>query len=225
MQELESQWNLPIPWSNSIGVDPKVIFGLPPSAPPFDEDDIENHPPAPKRRKTKASENDDIDVAFPPADYYVAPPAPPVASTSTSPQPATQKSRGKRPRAASDSEDSLYTAASESDDGAIPGLRHVRCRWGGCNQLIERVDWQEHMDSAHRLRSVQCAARGRWYCQFTGCASDTASHASMVRHLRTKHFVKRVHVCDTCGDVFSRSDSRNRHVENKSCVEGRAKRR
>ncbi|KAL1939320.1 hypothetical protein VTO73DRAFT_10123 [Trametes versicolor] len=229
LREIESQWNLPIPWSNSTGVNPKDIFGLAPPSVPLPEDDIENHPPAPKRRKTKVWEDEDyIDDAFPPVDYYVAPPTP--SSASTSQLPASQKSRGKRPRSAPESEDadSTYTPAAHtapSDDRAIPGLRHVRCRWNGCKELIERVHWQAHMDSAHRLRSQVAAHTGRWHCQFSGCRSDTGSHASMVRHLKTKHFLKRVHVCESCGDAFSRSDSRNRHVEKKSCGAAKGKRR
>ncbi|KAI0635418.1 hypothetical protein C8Q77DRAFT_705206 [Trametes polyzona] len=250
VREIECQWKFPYPWSNSLGVDTKAIFGPPLVEPEMAHEELEHSEERQsKRRKTEALASlEDAEAVFAPmAQPTVAPPVQPsLGIFRYSPSKPTKKrplSPEPEPEPESESESEYEAEDDEDDDYAPPevenappvappaptahknkqGHKHateqsetVRCGWGSCSQSIPRACWKKHVIDQHQIKHLGPDV-GLRKCRWKGCGETAGSHQSLLRHLKTIHFVAKLYRCHRCGAEFTRGDACKRHLDRRSC--------
>ncbi|KAI0354032.1 hypothetical protein OH77DRAFT_1521971 [Trametes cingulata] len=206
LQEIKDQWKFSIPWSNSVGINPNAIHApLKRKATLTDESRL---------KRTKLSKDPEVSTSA-----YMA-----VSHMSS-------KMRGKLPASPTKSHSQIETVVSDTDtsDSADEPIApapseedeenklgaFVRCRWDKCGKMVKRARCDQHLAACHKGKLGD--THGNRPCQWTGCGKQIESYQSMVRHLRTVHYVRRVWTCGGCGKSFTRGDAYKRHVDD-SCT-------
>ncbi|KAI0368490.1 hypothetical protein BV20DRAFT_969117 [Pilatotrama ljubarskyi] len=77
--------------------------------------------------------------------------------------------------------------------------------------MVKRTQCDKHVAACHKPRLGP--VHGHRPCLWTGCGKQIESYSSMVRHLRTVHYIKDVWVCERCDKSFRRGDAYKRHVD------------
>ena len=67
--------------------------------------------------------------------------------------------------------------------------------------------------SADRNNKLRC----EWRDETSHCQSLLKDVNGLVRHIATVHYKLSRVVCHTCGQIFSRKDSRTRHIDEGRC--------
>ncbi|KAI0666389.1 hypothetical protein C8Q78DRAFT_1083007 [Trametes maxima] len=226
LRELDSYWDYPFERSDSVGIRPdathaplkrKAVFG------------DENRPPKRAKVKTVDGAHSFPSHAF--INFSVAgpstqpTPAPPMSAKALGKQRAVEVSNDEpvqdTPIPPTDVGEDAKPPTTAPGAALEPDLEdkkedddYVRCRWNGCTKMIARAAYKAHLDAGHAGQLT--AARRSYRCTWEGCTSESDTHPTMERHLRTVHYEGKIHVCERCGAAFNRKDALRRHKNQSS---------
>jgi hypothetical protein len=100
---------------------------------------------------------------------------------------------------------------NEPESENIPDS-NSRCRWGNspCNIIISNTNITGHLQNGHNVQ-FKTSSKSQIKCRWKDC-KHLVNEASLVRHIRC-HLNEKFE-CDTCGKLYSRTDSLKRHRRN-----------
>ncbi|KAH9919657.1 hypothetical protein B0H21DRAFT_768003 [Amylocystis lapponica] len=119
---------------------------------------------------------------------------------------------------------SLSPLANSTPEPApdIDSTSTMRCQWDGCNVVLANTNNAAilaHLEQSHFVNLEEPYDRTdrkrRMRCGWNGCRERRLLYLhSMPRHIATQHLGTLSATCPQCGQVFTRSDARNRHIAN-----------
>ncbi|KAH9896536.1 hypothetical protein C8Q73DRAFT_788885 [Cubamyces lactineus] len=210
VRDIADQWPFKFPWSDSVGIDPKVLMG---PAERSISPGKENRPPG-RARKTRSARINADQAGYTPSttvDAGVLTQAPGLKQRSNgelNAQPFTDSpTPGPSTRATTPF---VNEGEPTNDPEPDPEEDLVECYIGDCDSRILRKDCKKHMRGQH-MHELGPHGHGPRPCRWADCETVASDFNVMERHYQTVHYKYMAFICAICGERLSRSDALKRH--------------